>query len=407
MDEHPSLADRRERFREAARSFGLSFDPAADDDALIECPRLLFNPDGFATLENAMHCREGGTLLLAGDLQYGSGKQHTILTVVCAESEDLDLPPFWLHPEHWLGSLLAKHLCGAEDIDLHESPEFSRRYFLNSPYDETRALFGGRLADLLARHPGLRIQARGTRIGIVHPDEICEPEHLEDFLKLALEIVQALREEGRREAATRRSGRSFRKPDARADLGRVSDRAGRRLRERLVTREELEAALAQLPPRHPSPAIWNQVAGSRLFGAPLWAIHGAACLLALAAVLVAAEGPARAPLTAAILVLLTGGLAVAYRLWLRGPRLVRNGVVTTGTVGKIVRSLWPEQYRVPILYRAGGAGFEATVTVDEMTAVRATRRRARGLPVLVLHDPDRPRRIMLTESLITASTLYD
>jgi hypothetical protein len=199
---------RTEALERHARSRGWTFH---DRPALNDVPRLggfeLFQQGRKRTVTNLMAGEHRGFRIAVFDYSYvtGAGKSQTTWrqTVVSVHSHALDLPAFSVRPEHTFHRIA--ELFGAQDIDLDEKPEFSRRYLLRGQDEAAvRSLFTSAAADFLERCDRCCTAGEGSILFLWRPGRRARPEEIEDGIAEAEALAERLADaDARRRGAGR------------------------------------------------------------------------------------------------------------------------------------------------------------------------------------------------------------
>lgn len=139
---------------------------------------------------------DGQNALLAFDYHYvtGSGKhrQTHYLSVVIL-GVPFDLKPLVIRPENILDRMAA--FFGYEDIDLEDSPEFSRRFHVKSPDPQwARQVLCPGLVDLLMQSSKYSVQMDGPLVVVWQGRQI-PPREFDEAIAFASGLVERLPQE--------------------------------------------------------------------------------------------------------------------------------------------------------------------------------------------------------------------
>jgi len=122
----------------------------------------------------------------------GKNSRRSTQTVMLLTSDQLDLPLFELQPENLLHKV--GQAFGMKDIDFDMYPEFSRRYLLRGPDEETvRNLFKTYILEFFSRNLGLHLEGGGHNLIIFRNDKRIPPQKLEAQYRVGLELHELLK----------------------------------------------------------------------------------------------------------------------------------------------------------------------------------------------------------------------
>jgi MFS superfamily sulfate permease-like transporter len=115
----------------------------------------------------------------------------TQITVVQINETDVTIPDFALEPEG-LGTKLTEIFSG-KDIDFHEHPEFSRKYYLRGLSEsDARQFFSERVITFLESHEAIHIEAHRNRLLFYQSLDLLEPAQIESLEAFAEEFVKVI-----------------------------------------------------------------------------------------------------------------------------------------------------------------------------------------------------------------------
>lgn len=403
----------------------LNLDFGGDEEAALETRlRDLFFHHWGVELSNAMHRRSGSTRLCIGSLQLRptiDDKPHPRWrrTAAYFESEKLSLPNFTLSPETGTSRVLHA-LMGAEaaDIDFDEHPAFSERYHLGAVQREwTRKLFGKRLRNFLARHPGLELHAEENRLVVLYPQEITDARKVKRFAKLAVRLFRLLHKSSRRVRPTE----TERRPDAHAAADRWTGAFGTLMQGTLIAPADMDAVLSQPPPRTLPDNIrrrWLSCASLLVLFVGGWFALGGLFFFVVGGFLAAVNQPTdRIWFRVGGLVFVFVGLLLAAVPWLwyrHKLRLLRMGRVSEAVVDNVERSSVEvsgfhgkgRRYRASFHYNLDGTTHTAVCNVCGEAARKAIRLAEKKTPTHIVYDPNRPSRVFWPQTLVSARPGY-
>jgi len=118
--------------------------------------------------------------------------KSSVSQTVASFSQDQQLPPFALRPEHFLdriGDALVHN-----DIDFDSNPEFSKRYLLKSPDEAgTRRLFTPSLLTYLEQfQTNWCLEGTGPLLIVYHSGRSVSPSDLPAFLEETSRIARTV-----------------------------------------------------------------------------------------------------------------------------------------------------------------------------------------------------------------------
>lgn len=127
------------------------------------------------------------------DYQYttGGGKNSSThrKTVVAMEPDGVEMPSFFLRPEHFFDKVGA--LIGFEDIDFDHHPEFSKSFILKGENErEIRRFFDSEMLDFFEARKGIYMESKPDIFIYVHGRRK-KPDQIADLMKEAFEIFRA------------------------------------------------------------------------------------------------------------------------------------------------------------------------------------------------------------------------
>jgi hypothetical protein len=83
---------------------------------------------------------------------------------------------------------------GYQDIDFGQRPEFSRQFILRGPDEAAiRQLFSDRLLSFYESYPGTCTDAGGSQLFVYRSGYRFQPQEVQSFVGLALQIMNLLR----------------------------------------------------------------------------------------------------------------------------------------------------------------------------------------------------------------------
>jgi hypothetical protein len=111
------------------------------------------------------------------------------ITIVQLGETELSIPDFALEPEG-LSTKLSEMFSG-KDIDFHEYPEFSKRYYLRAS-DEigVREFFSGPIIHFLEKQDEMHIEAHKNRLLFYKKLDLLDPPEIQELEKVAEEFLR-------------------------------------------------------------------------------------------------------------------------------------------------------------------------------------------------------------------------
>jgi len=133
--------------------------------------------------------RTRGGLFFGGERE--SRRTHTLSAV--AAQMGLSLPPILIRPERLVDKAAA--LLGYEDIDFPSMPEFSRRFYVNSPDPAfARRFVTPRLAKFFLERVRCTVDVAGSWL-LVSNDSVYRASHAPQLLEFASELAEVVTRE--------------------------------------------------------------------------------------------------------------------------------------------------------------------------------------------------------------------
>lgn len=189
--------ERTQAMQATAAHLGWQFTPAAPWNMIPWLDRFaLFSQGHSKQIKNFMYGEAEGVKAAVFDYVYvvGSGKNRStyLQSVVYLEPQNVTLPVFSLRPEGFIQKMLTAF--GYQDIDFGQRPEFSRQYILRGQDEPAiRAAFGDRLLDFYEGYPGTCTDAGGNQLFVFRSGYRFQPQEVQSFVGLALQIMKHLR----------------------------------------------------------------------------------------------------------------------------------------------------------------------------------------------------------------------
>lgn len=345
------------------------------------------------------------------EVRHGSDREARWTTQTAAYfAADVRVPKFTLQPEGFAVKLLSR-IGGIEDINFPSHEEFSRQYHLSAVHAENaRRLFEGGLLEHLGRRPGLHIQSAADGLLIYRPGTLCSADEIEGFIAETTEIFSLLEASARKLQQAREAG-LIPKTDARAEAAKITGLVGEVVRERLVTRADVEAFMRQPPPRKVPANIRHYCEGF----APGMVLAIGALFFLVGAGFAFGFGQAGkwgGALFGLLFCAVGGGLLFFFgRIRLRLERLLRHGELGVGRIEGIESTGWSgpggEVFRASVRFQAKGATVPAKCNIAGVAVERAQKLFIAKKPAAMLYDPANPERFLLVDALLTVSPEFD
>jgi len=332
-------------------------------------------------------------------------------TAIVLDEDDLDLPQFALAPHRKgiVGAIFAS-LVGGLDINFDDSPEFSKTYLLHGWNEQAvRALFTPAIRDYFSSRKGFGVRGQGRRFVIFLPNRVCKEPEVPQFVKESLAALALFQDSESQLDTQPELRRGTTASDVMATANRMGGLAGsmmqRQLQKIAVTREELEAFLAQNVPRQiVPPGLKRQILGDNLPLIPIGVLLAVGGSVAGVLTIMLADGMARLTGVSMLvtLPLLGGGMALvtaAYRR--RKWRVLRDGKIAMGTIEKVSRTSTSVNDQVrhvaTISYDDGGNVRKTSSKVYGLAAEEARNWHKRNEPVRLLVDPNDPAHVVCAD----------
>ena len=395
------------------------------DLALIEPLKGVTRHSASADARNVTLVQSNGTEFVVADLHFmraeERGQFQTVAqTVAYYPSGTLRLPQFSIQPADPMTSAIWKAV-GIEDVDFSSHPHFSSAYHLFAANTgRIRSLFDDHVLDALGRQPGFWIESNSDGLFLYRENQLCDAEALKGFAGLAAQIFRLFDHAARQAGMTKYALRPP-KQDARALIEKMPGLMGHTMRKELVSHEDVEAFVRQMPPRKISSglrAYLERQASQVVMGVGvMFAAGGTAFIYRFGSqALNASHGSLGENIGGMLLGLLFAaiGSPMAYfsiRARRRIKRLLRHGrtaegrIETVAPTGASVNGV--EQFLITVRYSSGGRDIRASCKDIGFGAERARRHIAEGTPVTILVDPADPQRVLLADALISFSPAFE
>lgn len=182
--------------QQAAQLIGLSFAPDAQLGMIPYFNQFnLFNQGHSKKIKNMMYGQINGAKTAIFDYRYttGSGKNsHTYnQTVVYFETPRLQLPMFTLSPENFMHKFISA--LGYQDIDFGNRPEFSKRYLLRGPDEQSiRRAFTDNILAFYEANLGMHTEGGGNQLFIYRTSNRMPPQQVGQYLQWCANNILAL-----------------------------------------------------------------------------------------------------------------------------------------------------------------------------------------------------------------------
>lgn len=155
----------------------------------------LFSQGRSRKMKNLMQGTSSETAVSIFDYRYtvGSGKNSSThkQTVICFQSDRLNLPNFVLRPERWyhkIGSMF-----GYQDINFGDFPEFSRKYLLRGDNEQgVRDLFTADVVDFFEQLDGVCAEGHVGKLVVYRAGKRAKPADVRAFLKECFGVFSEL-----------------------------------------------------------------------------------------------------------------------------------------------------------------------------------------------------------------------
>jgi len=198
--------NRSKQLQALATTLGLEFAPAPQPLTTAHFETFsLFTQGRDRTAWNIMSGQTEDEQLMLFDYRYtvGHGKNKSTVkrTVVCIDSPHLDLPQFEIRPETWFDKIT--QLFGAQEVDLENFPEFSRRYYLVGHPKQVTQLFAEPLVKKFVALRDVAAAGLGSRLIFYRLGHRASVENFRRLMEDAYEVYAILKQaqQGQSESA--------------------------------------------------------------------------------------------------------------------------------------------------------------------------------------------------------------
>jgi hypothetical protein len=188
-------------FHAFARRRVLSFSKLASIDAEKSFSEFTLFSEGFdKKVNNCLSGEADGAQIFIFDYSYkyifrtgeGQTPQSQSQTVLIAQSDRLDLPPFQLHPRNIFNKIFSA--LEKQDIDLQGHSEFSNAYELKADdKNNIQRSFTDQVLSYLGKHRGLTIEGNSNKLLFYRSNTLMKPYELNSFLDEGLELFRMMK----------------------------------------------------------------------------------------------------------------------------------------------------------------------------------------------------------------------
>lgn len=176
---------------------GFTFVEKGEKSAIEELSKMhLFSQGHSKKIKDVLNKEMDAAKVSVFDYRYTTGggqHQSTVTqTVMYLNSDKLNLPEFYLRPEHIFHKIGSAF--GYKDIDFESFPEFSKRYFLRGKDEEQiRAVFSGSVISFFENNEGLSCEGAGNQLILYKAGKTIKPDELPVFIEKGREFFRLFR----------------------------------------------------------------------------------------------------------------------------------------------------------------------------------------------------------------------
>lgn len=196
---HQLFASRKQKMREQARRMGMVYYPKAAEETVDHLRTFRFMGRGKRTRVKHVLYRtfpDQKAHVHLFDLSYYRGDNPKRQTVFWIESNHLQLPDFFLRPEHY-GHTVARFL-GDRDIQFDRYPVFSRNYWVKGNQEsEVRYLLHDDLLDYFSRRPGWFMEGAGREFILFKHRKKWPAKQLNSLMEIGLNVFDMILQRGK------------------------------------------------------------------------------------------------------------------------------------------------------------------------------------------------------------------
>lgn len=180
--------------QQLAMLHGFMFVEKGEKSSIEELSKThLFSQGHSKKIKNVLNKEMDAAKVSVFDYRYTTGggqHQSTVSqTVVYFSSDKLNLPEFYLRPEHIFHKVGGAF--GYKDIDFESFPQFSKSYFLRGKYEEQiRAVFSGSVISFFENNEGLSCEGSGSKMILCKAGKTIKPDELPVFLEKGRELFR-------------------------------------------------------------------------------------------------------------------------------------------------------------------------------------------------------------------------
>lgn len=152
--------------------------------------RILFEENTLTKYSDHDRIDVSDMTLTSGAMQ---DKEDTQITVVHVSELNVNIPDFALEPEGLWSKF--SELVGGKDIDFHEYPEFSKKYYLRGDNEDAiKGFFNERIVRFLENREQMHIECHKNKLLVYKKRDLMDVSEIEYTVKFAedfLEVVEA------------------------------------------------------------------------------------------------------------------------------------------------------------------------------------------------------------------------
>jgi hypothetical protein len=150
--------------------------------------RILFEENVLTRYSDHDRIDVSDMTLTSGAMQ---DKEDTQITVVHVSELDVRIPDFALEPEGLWSKF--SELVGGRDIDFHEYPEFSKKYYLRSEDEEAvRSFFKEQIIQFLENREEMHIECHKNKLIFYKKRNLMDPSEIEYTVKYAEDFLEVV-----------------------------------------------------------------------------------------------------------------------------------------------------------------------------------------------------------------------
>ncbi|MEM7475149.1 MAG: hypothetical protein AAF483_09175 [Planctomycetota bacterium] len=187
-------ARRKKAMESLAREFGFEYSSADEQPLVAQLEEVyLIPPRSPGSVSNVMRGHKDGIEIVIMDYTRIYKERNLEVTVAMLSSDQLNLPHFFMTPEH-AGIKLALSMSGLSDINFDSHPQFSSKYLLLG-HDEVaiRKRFGNDVLKLFENENGWTVFAHDDKIFLYRGNKKTAVSQIKNSLDQSIEVLNLLK----------------------------------------------------------------------------------------------------------------------------------------------------------------------------------------------------------------------